>query len=109
MDSLHARDRSRLCHLDHAQDRGDPCLPGRHRRPRPRRHPRRPRSQFLAVPFEQPYCRINTVADRCDVSRQTASAWLHALVEAGLLRGLKVGRELLFMNHEFLEVLTRPE
>jgi hypothetical protein len=66
-------------------------------------------AQFLAVLFEQPYCRIGTVAERCDVSRQTASSWLHALVEAGLLRDTKVGRELLFVNHEFLDVLTRPE
>lgn len=66
-------------------------------------------AQFLAVLVEQPYCRINTVADRCDVSRQTASSRLHALVEAGLLRDVKIGRELLFVNHEFLEVLTRPE
>jgi Fic family protein len=66
-------------------------------------------SRFLAVLFEQPYCRINTVADRCDVSRQTASSWLHALVEAGLLSDVKVGRELLFVNQEFLDVLTRAE
>lgn len=66
-------------------------------------------AQFLAVLFEQPYCRINTVAGRCDVSRQTASSWLHSLVQTGLLRNVKVGRELLFVNHEFLDVLTRPE
>ncbi|MFY0407997.1 Fic family protein [Solicola sp. PLA-1-18] len=66
-------------------------------------------ARFLAVLFEQPYCRINTVVERCDVSRQTASSWLHALVEAGVLRDLKLGREILFVNHEFLEVLTRPE
>lgn len=66
-------------------------------------------AEFLAVLFEQPYCRINTVAERCDVSRQTASGWLHALVVAGLLSDVKVGRELLFVNHEFLEVLTRSE
>lgn len=66
-------------------------------------------AQFLAVLFEQPYCRISLVADRCDVSRQTASSWLHALVKAGLLHDVKVGRERLFVNHEFLDVLTRPE
>ena len=66
-------------------------------------------AQFLAVLFEQPYCRISTVSGRCDVSRQTASSWLHALVGAGLLSDVKVGRELLFVNHEFLDVLTRPE
>lgn len=66
-------------------------------------------AQFLAVLFEQPYCRIGAVAERCEVSRQTASSWLHALVEAGMLRDIKVGRERLFVNHEFLDVLTRPE
>ena len=66
-------------------------------------------AQFLAVLFEQPYCRINTVADRCQVSRQTASSWLHDLVAARLLRDVKIGREVLFVNHEFLDVLTRPE
>lgn len=66
-------------------------------------------AQFLAVLFEQPYCRINTVVDRCGVSRQTASSWLHALVGARLLSDVKVGREVLFVNHELLDVLTRPE
>lgn len=66
-------------------------------------------AQFQAVLFEQPYSRINTVAERCDVSRQTASTWLHALVEAGLLTDVKVGRERLFVNDEFLNVLTRSE
>jgi len=59
------------------------------------------------VLFEQPYCRIGTVVERCAVSRQTASVWLHTLVEVGLLRDVKVGRERLFVNREFLEVLTR--
>lgn len=66
-------------------------------------------AQLLAALFEQPYCRISSVVERCEVSRQTASTWLHALVGAGLLHQVKVGRELLFVNHEFLEVLTRSE
>ncbi|XVX20782.1 Fic family protein [Actinomycetota bacterium] len=66
-------------------------------------------AQFLAVLFEQPYCRIATVVNRCGVSRQTASNWLHALVEAGLLYDVKIGRERLFVNHLFLEVLTRAD
>lgn len=66
-------------------------------------------AQFLALLFEQPYCRIGTVVERCGVSRQTASTWLRALVEAGLLSDVKAGRDVLFVNHEFLDVLTRPE
>lgn len=66
-------------------------------------------ARLLDVLFEQPYCRIGTVVERCGVSRQTASSWLHALVGSGLLKDVKVGREVLFVNHEFLHVLTRAE
>ncbi|MCW2842835.1 MAG: hypothetical protein JWN22_751 [Nocardioides sp.] len=66
-------------------------------------------AQLLALLFEQPYCRISDVVGRCDVTRQTASTWLHALVDAGLLQDEKVGRERLFVNHEFLQVLVRAE
>ena len=66
-------------------------------------------AQFLAVLFEQPYCRIGTVAERCGVSRQTASSWLRALVNVGLLEDIRVGREILFVSYRFLNVLTRPE
>jgi len=66
-------------------------------------------SRFLDVLFEQPYCRISTVVERCDVSRQTASTWLHALVRAGLLTDLKIGRDVVFLNRDLLQVLTRAD
>ncbi len=66
-------------------------------------------ARLLEVLFEHPYCRIGTIVERCEVSRQTASTWLHALVGSGLLQDVKVGREVLFVNHEFLHVLTRAE
>ncbi|WP_235738806.1 Fic family protein [Nocardioides alcanivorans] len=66
-------------------------------------------ARFVSVLFEQPYCRIGTVVEHCEVSRQTASSWLQALVDAGLLFDARIGRERLFVNHELLEVLTRPE
>lgn len=66
-------------------------------------------SEFQSVLFEQPYCRIQTVVDRCGVSRPTATAWLTALVEAGLLQDQKIGRDRLFINRDFLELLVRSE
>jgi Fic family protein len=62
-----------------------------------------------SVLFEQPYCRIATVMDRCDVSRPTASKWLGALADANLLVEARVGRDRLFVNREFLQLLTRRE
>ena len=66
-------------------------------------------SEFQAVLFEQPYCRINTVVERCGVSRPTASSWLSSLVHDGMLQDVKIGRDRLFINREFLQLLVRRE
>lgn len=66
-------------------------------------------ARFLEVLFEQPYCRISDVTSRCGVSRQTASTWLHALVKVEVLHDVRAGKEVLFVNHELLEVLTRSD
>lgn len=66
-------------------------------------------ADFLAVLFEQPYCRIRTVVARCGVARQTASTWLNQLVDANILTTYQFGRDRLFVNHRFLEVLLRDE
>ncbi|OBJ69864.1 Fic/DOC family N-terminal domain-containing protein [Mycobacterium sp. 1274756.6] len=66
-------------------------------------------AEFQSVLFEQPYCRINTVVRRCGVSRPTATAWLGALSEAGMLQDVKIGRDRLFINREFLRLLARRE
>ncbi|MGU3432850.1 Fic family protein [Actinomycetes bacterium M1A6_2h] len=65
-------------------------------------------SEFQSVLFEQPYCRINTVVERCGVSRPTATSWLSALAEAGMLQETKIGRDRLFVNRDFLQLLVRP-
>lgn len=49
------------------------------------------------------------MVEQCGVSRPTATAWLDDLATAGLLIDQKVGRERLFVNHRFLEVLLRDE
>jgi len=66
-------------------------------------------ADLLAVLFEQPYCRISNVVDRCRVSRPTATNWLNALVQEGVLMDVKVGRERIFINSRFFQLLMRPE
>ncbi len=66
-------------------------------------------ADFQSILFEQPYCRISTVVERCGVSRPTAAAWLNALADHGMLQTVKVGRDRLFINREFLQLLVRPE
>lgn len=64
---------------------------------------------FLNVLFSQPYCRIVNVVDACRVSRQTASAWLDALVREDVLVKVHAGRDRLFLNHAYLDLLARAE
>lgn len=64
---------------------------------------------LLAVLFEQPYCRIANVVERCQVSRPTATNWLNALVREGVLVDVKSGRERIFINSRFFTLLMRPE
>ena len=66
-------------------------------------------AELLSVLFEQPYCRIGTVVERCDIARQTATKWLRDLASVGLLVELKAGRDILFVNPAFLAVLNRRE
>lgn len=64
-------------------------------------------SDLLDVLFENPYCRIANVIERCRVSRPTATSWLNALSGSGVLTDVKVGRDRLFINARFFEVLAR--
>lgn len=57
--------------------------------------------------FIQPYCRISDVVAANLAKRQTASVYLKRLCEIGVLQDVKVGRERLFLNPAFLELLKR--
>lgn len=66
-------------------------------------------ADLLQLLFEQPYARIASVMAGCGISRPTATGWLNTLAEAGLLSKRKAGRELLYVNVRFMELLTRSE
>jgi Fic family protein len=66
-------------------------------------------ADLLAVIFEQPYCRIANVIERCKVSRPTATNWLNGLVATGVLHDVRRGRERIFINTKLLDVLVRPD
>lgn len=62
-------------------------------------------ADLLDTLFEQPYCRISNIIDRCQVSRPTATRWLRELASAHLLEEVKVGRERLFINKRMISIL----
>jgi len=56
--------------------------------------------------FVQPCCRIANVVDADIAQRQTASVYLKQLVDIGLLREMKAGREKLFINPHLIQALS---
>ena len=57
--------------------------------------------------FVRPYCRISHIVEAGLAKRQTASAYLKHLTDIGILREHKVGREKVFLNPAFIELLKR--
>jgi Fic family protein len=55
--------------------------------------------------FEQPYCRIGNLVDKGIAKRQSASKYLKALAEIGVLQERVHGRETLFIHSRFLNLL----
>ena len=70
------------------------------------RVPKTYRPALLDLLFEQPYCRIANLVEARIAERQTASRYLHALVEIGVLRDRRLGREKLFFHPKLLRLLT---
>jgi Fic family protein len=57
--------------------------------------------------FVRPYCRISHIVEAGLAKRQTASAYLKHLTDIGILREHKVGREKVFVNPAFIELLKQ--
>ncbi len=57
--------------------------------------------------FDRPYCKIAFLVDAEIAQRQTASEYLQALAAEGFLKSAKIGREMVYINEEFLDLLRR--
>jgi Fic family protein len=60
---------------------------------------------LVDVLFAKPFFRISDVAEKCQVTRMTAAKWLGSLQKAGLIEDKKVGRNRIFINRKFFEIL----
>jgi Fic family protein len=65
--------------------------------------------ELVEIVFTQPYCRIGNLVDAGIGNRNTAAKYLKELVAGGVLQSRKEGREQLFINSRFLDLLTRDE
>ena len=62
--------------------------------------------ELVELVFTQPYCRIANLVSAGVAQRQTAAEYLKELVDIGVLREQKVGREKLFVNPRLMKLLT---
>ena len=65
--------------------------------------------ELVDLIFEQPYCRISNLVERNVAKRQTASEYLKALCDIGILTEQSSGREKLFIHPKLLNLLTREQ
>lgn len=62
--------------------------------------------ELVELVFVQPYCRIQNFVAAGLGHRETASIYLKALCEIGVLQEVKIGREKLFVHPKFVGLLT---
>lgn len=61
--------------------------------------------ELVEVLFHQPYSRITTLEEQLGITRFTASKYLKQLEAIGVLKGEKLGRDMLYINVELFELL----
>jgi Fic family protein len=60
---------------------------------------------LLEILFRQPYCKIRFLEEAGIAHRQTASSYLQQLERIGVLKSIKIGREVYYINQPFLNLL----
>ncbi|WEK35889.1 MAG: Fic family protein [Candidatus Pseudobacter hemicellulosilyticus] len=63
--------------------------------------------ELLELLFEQPYCKIDYLTNRLQITRITASKYLKGLEQLGVLQPRKVWKETLYINTALFELLKK--
>ncbi|MDE3183725.1 MAG: Fic family protein [Bacteroidota bacterium] len=61
--------------------------------------------ELVELLFEQPYCKIDFVIERLNISRITASKYLKELKQIGILESKQVWKETLYINTKLFDLL----
>ena len=62
---------------------------------------------LLELLYHQPYCKIQFLEKAGIAKRQTASTYLKELERVGVLKAVKTGRDIYYINVDFLELLIK--
>ena len=65
------------------------------------------RKELVELLYEQPYSKIEFVVGRLGVERKAASRYLKKLNEIGVLEPFKMGREIIYVNTQLMEILKK--
>ena len=65
--------------------------------------------ELVELLFTQPYCRVTDLVQNDIASRNTASRYLKELLAGGVLEQRKEGREILYINSKFLDLLKKDK
>jgi len=60
---------------------------------------------LLELIFKHPYTKINFLVDELGVTRKTATSYLRAIEDIGILKSTKVGRDVYFINTQLFSLL----
>lgn len=63
--------------------------------------------ELIELLFYRPYAKIRFVEEAGIAKRVTASRYLHELAEEGFVTPVKVGTEMIFINHRLIELVSR--
>ncbi len=61
--------------------------------------------ELVELLFIQPYCRVHNIVDESIVKRQTASQYLKKLADERILNEINAGREKIYINTKFMDIL----
>ena len=65
--------------------------------------------EMMEAVFMRPYIQIKTLGEHLGISQQTAVKYLRAWEKCKLLSSVKIGRRVLFINHDLMALLTEEE
>lgn len=62
---------------------------------------------LVEVLFTQPYCRVSSIVDANLAESQTASLYLKKIEKLFLIKGSKMGRDMVYLNLKLLKILRK--
>jgi Fic family protein len=65
--------------------------------------------ELIELLFHQPYTKVQNLVDAGIAERKTAAVYLRELEKIGILRSLKSGKEVLFLNVKLFQLLSAAE